>query len=74
MLLIEDTEEDVDLRPRSPPGPGKCRPEERGVTGVGDKDDRFLGVGIRGCECEVCEAAAISRGGATCAGSPPQIG
>jgi len=45
MLLIEETEEEVDLRPRKPPL-GR-RKEECGVNGAGDKDDRFGVVLIR---------------------------
>lgn len=46
MLRIEETDEDVDLRPRRPPE--AWRYEDRGVIGAGDSDDLVLGVGIRG--------------------------
>lgn len=48
MLRTDETEDDVDLRPRSPPGPDEWRKEDRGVAGAGDKEDRLRGVGICG--------------------------
>lgn len=38
MLRIDDTDDDVDLRPRRPPD--ERRYEERGVNGAGDADSR----------------------------------
>ena len=46
MLRTEETEEEVDFRPRRPPAPDAWRYMERGVAGAGDSDDLFRGVGI----------------------------
>lgn len=40
MERIEDTEEDVDFRPRRPPE--ERRYEERGVSGAGDAESRLM--------------------------------
>lgn len=49
MLRIEDTEEDVDLRPRRPLL-GR-RKADRGVRGEGESDVRLLGVVFNRCGC-----------------------
>ena len=43
---MEETDEEVDLRPRNPLD--ECRYDERGVMGAGDSDDLFFGVGMFG--------------------------
>lgn len=57
MLRIEDTDDDVDLRPRRPPD--DRRYDDRGVNGAGDADSRLTEpepcVEVRG----LAEAAAI---------------
>ena len=54
MLRMEETEEDVDLRPRRPPE--ERRYEDRGVIGPGDKEDLCLGLGILGRGYEAPES------------------
>ena len=44
MLRIEETEEDVDLRPRRPVL--ERRNVERGVKGEGERDCRFVVMGV----------------------------
>ena len=46
MLRIDDTEEEVDLRPRRPPD--VWRYEERGVIGAGDRETLAFCVATRG--------------------------
>lgn len=41
-LLIEETDDEVDLRPRRPPD--ECRREDRGVNGAGESELRWLRV------------------------------
>lgn len=48
MLRMDDTEDEVDLRPLKPAGPVDSLYDERGVTGAGDMDERCLGVGTLG--------------------------
>lgn len=45
MLRIEETDEEVDLRPRRPTE--ECRYEERGVSGAGEREERLRGVVMR---------------------------